>query len=158
MTARTAAIEALDDRQRLDIVQYMTLWMRRRQPESEEAAPAEEAEILNRLFQDRGLAPLQFSTEALLDEATVGEVAGRLLRTIAEADDPELLAELDHWLASPPRAGTMVLAEMVVVPIVLSACIAFLQTEVRWEKGRITVIKRPTSTKDFYEALKVMFP
>jgi hypothetical protein len=70
-----------------------------------------------------------------------GDQSPLILPGSVPLDDPAVLSELDHWLIGPPAAGTMVLVELIVLPIVLTACVAVLQTgfEFTFKDGKIAI-------------------
>jgi hypothetical protein len=132
-TERIKHIETLTPRQALDIVQFMTAWLDEQRTDSQDFAAEQQIEILNALFQEVGYSPLPLSTAAKPDEQAVGQAARRLLMLLTESDDGALLAELDHRLANPPEAETKALVEVIVVPIVITACIIALGTDFEFE-------------------------
>jgi hypothetical protein len=161
MTTREQRIDALRPGQAVDIVQYMTSWLDGRQSDARELAAEQEPDALNALFEQVGYAPLPLSDARKLDDQAAGEAARQLLHLLAGSDDPALLSELDHWLAGPPAAGTMVLAELVVLPIVLTACIVVLQSgfEFTYKDGKAVtkVEKGRLAGKDLSKVLAAMY-
>jgi hypothetical protein len=141
MTTREQRIDTLRPSQAVDILQYMTSWLDGRQSDVQELAAEQEPAALNALFTQAGFAPLPLSSERKPDDQAAGEAARQLLHLLAESDDPAVLSELDHWLIGPPAAGTMVLVELIVLPIVLTACVAVLQTgfEFTFKDGKIAI-------------------
>lgn len=162
-TERVERIESLTPRQALDIIQYMTAWIDEQRADSEDLTPEQQIEILNTLFREGGYSPLPLSTAAKPDAQAVGHASRRLLKLLAESDDEALLAELDRWLANPPEADTKAIVELIVVPIVLTACIVALGSGFKFEsengKVKVKVTRRGISDlkgmlPGFYGALK----
>jgi hypothetical protein len=162
-TGRVERIESLTPRQALDIVQHMTAWLDEQRTDAQDFTPEQQIEILNTLFQDAGYSPLPLSKEAKPDEQAVGQAGRWLLMLLAESDDRALLAELDRWLANPPQAETKAIVELIVVPIVLTACIVVLGTGFDFDrkdgKVKIKVTRRGVTDlkgmlPGFYGALK----
>jgi hypothetical protein len=142
MDARAERIEALAPRQALDIVQNMTSWLDGRQAEPQELAPGQEAEALNALFQEAGYAPLPLDGAAKPDEQAAGQATRQMLHLLAESDEPDVLEELDQWLAEPPGASNLAIAEAVVLPIVYTACIVILTTSFDFRIGKDKRVRR----------------
>jgi hypothetical protein len=161
MTTREQRIDALRPGQALDIVQYMTSWLDARQSHAQELAAEQEPDALNALFEQAGYSPLPLSGARRLDDQAAGEAARQVLHLLAGSDDSAVLGELDHWLAGPPAAGTMVLAELVVLPIVLTACIVVLQTgfEFTYKDGKAAtkIGKKGLAGKDLSNVLATIY-
>jgi hypothetical protein len=148
---RLKRIEALTPRQALHTVQYMTAWLDEQVTEPQDFTAEQQIEILNTLFHEAGYAPLPLTPGAKPDQETAGQAARKLLMVLAESSDNALLDELDHWLAKPPGAETKAILELMVVPVVLTACITALQTSFevkRGENGQTSVKLTRTGIQD----------
>lgn len=132
---RIKRIEALTPRQALHTIQYMTAWLDRRLMEPQDLTADQQIEILNTLFHEAGYSPLGLSPAAKPDQQAAGQAARKLLMVLAESSDDALLTELDHWLANPPGSETKAIVELIVVPVVLTACITALQISFEVERG-----------------------
>ena len=158
---RSKRIEGLTNRQALDIVQFMTAWLDGQRPEPLDLTPDQQVAVLNDVFQKVGYAALPLSAAARPDEHAAGQAGRQLLLVLSKSDDSALLAELDHWLANPPKAETKALVELVVVPIVLTACIIALGTKfkVKYEEGRAVVdlARDPIKGKDLKAIVSGIF-
>jgi|GEM_PF-2953338 len=172
---RIKRIEALTPRQALDTVQYMTAWLDEQRTETIESTTpdpqyfsgGQQIDLLNTLFQEAGYPPLPLSPAAKPDEQVTGQSARKLLILLSESTDDALLAELDQWLASPPKAETKALVEIIIVPILLTACIIALGTnfgfEIKDGKASIKGTRKGIQGKDlkgvlggFYDVLKIL--
>jgi hypothetical protein len=163
---RMQRIESLGPRQALDTVQYMTAWLDEQRAEPQEFTTVQQIELLNDVFQQAGHAPVPLSPSAKPDQQTGGEAARQVLAALAQSSDLALLAELDRWLDEPPEAETKALLEVVVVPVVLTACIMALGTGVEFEKDehgktRVKLVRKPVAGSElknilngFYGAVK----
>jgi hypothetical protein len=154
---RIKRIEVLTPRQALDTVQYMTAWLDEQRTEPQDFTAEQQIEILNALFQEAGYAPVPLSPTAKPDAQAVGQAARKLLMLLTESADDALLTELDYWLAKPPEVETKALVEVIVVPIVLTACIITLGTSFEFERKdgqtRIKGTRKGISGKDLQEVL-----
>jgi len=131
---RVDRIANLTPRQSLDVLQHVTAWLGEQSGDQKDFRIEEQIDMLNALFQQEGYEPLPLSPDVRPDEDLAGEAAGQLLIAFAESGDRGFLAELDYWLANPPKAQTKALIELVVLPIVLTACVAALGTSFEVER------------------------
>jgi hypothetical protein len=158
---RVDRIANLTPRQSLDVLQHLTAWLGEQSTDQRNFKTDEQIDILNALFQQEGYAPLPLSPDVRPDEDLAGEAARQLLIALAESGDGGLLAELDYWLANPPKAQTKALIELVVVPIVLTACVAALGTsfEIERKDGKTRFKSKRTgiSAKDLKHVLPGLY-
>jgi hypothetical protein len=160
---RIKQIEALTPRQAFHTVQYMTAWLDEQMVEPQDLNPEQQIDILNTLFHEAGYLRVSLSSAAKPNLETAGHAARKLLRVLAETSgDDLLLAELDHWLAQPPKAETKAIVDLIVVPVVLTACITALQTNfevVRGEDGkwRLKFTRRGSQGKDLKDQLQGIY-